>query len=48
MDGTDMSTTDAISVQVVAILAAHVEGAEDVVGDAPDEGDDFIVGGVIH
>ncbi|WDT81347.1 MAG: hypothetical protein MPW14_06270 [Candidatus Manganitrophus sp.] len=32
----------------VAVLAALEEVAQDVVGDAPDEGDDFVVGGLIQ
>ena len=32
----------------VAVLAALEQVAEDVVGDAPDEGDDLVVGGLVH
>jgi hypothetical protein len=32
----------------VGVFAAFEEVAEDVVGDAPDEGDDFVVGGLVH
>ena len=32
----------------VGVLAAFEEVAEDVVGNAPDEGDDFVVGGLVH
>ena len=32
----------------VGVFAAFEEVAEDVVGDGPDEGDDFVVGGLVH
>ena len=32
----------------VRVLAALEEVAQDVVGDAPDEGDDLVVGGLVH
>ena len=32
----------------VGVFAALEEVAEDVVGDAPDEGDDFVVGGLVQ
>ena len=32
----------------IGILAALEQVAEHVVGDAPDEGDDFVVGGLVH
>ena len=32
----------------VGVLAALEEVAQDVVGDAPDEGDDLVVGGLVH
>ena len=32
----------------VGVLAALEKVAEDVVGDAPEEGDDFVVGGLVQ
>ena len=32
----------------VGVLAAFEKVAENVVGDAPDERDDFVVGGLVH
>jgi hypothetical protein len=32
----------------VGVLAALEEVAQDVVGNAPDEGDDLVVGGLVH
>ena len=46
-DGVE-AAEDAHGEDDVGIFAASEEVAEDVVGDGPDEGDDFVVGGLVH
>ncbi len=46
-DGVE-TAKDAHGEDDVGVFAAFEEVAEDVVGDAPDEGDDFVVGGLDH
>ena len=46
-DGVE-AAEDAHGEDDVGVFAAFEEVAEDVVGDAPDEGDDFVVGGLVH
>ncbi len=46
-DGVE-TAEDAHGEDDVGVFAASEEVAEDVVGDAPDEGDDFVVGGLVH
>jgi hypothetical protein len=46
-DGVE-AAKDAHGKDDVGLIAAFEEVAEDVVGNAPDEGDDFVVGGWVH
>ncbi len=46
-DGVE-TATDAHGEAEVGVFGAFEEVAKDVVGDAPDEGDDFVVGGLVH
>jgi len=42
------TSKDAHGEDDVGVFAAFEEVAEDIVGDAPDEGDDFVMGGLVH
>ncbi len=46
-DGVE-AAKDAHGKDDVGLIAAFEEVAEDVVGNAPDERDDFVVGGLVH